>query len=167
VISVLLLQAPDRAAPPLAADLAAAGFHLCGQGECAHLVRDALRHAPDVVVCWLPRAEPAFIDMVRTLQAQQSTPLVVFTQDTDVQAMRDAVEAGVHAWEVQGYGSQRLRPVVQLALAREAHERRLRTELAELGERFEERKLVDKAKGILMRSREISEEEAFALLRTA
>src|SRR6185369_6331900 len=61
----------------------------------------------------------------------------------------------------------RLRALVHLALARFAHERQLRDALADVTSRFEERKLVDRAKGILMRARQVSEDEAFKVLRMA
>lgn len=165
--SVLLLQAPDPGAPDLAADFAAAGFTVCGQGDCAHLVRETLRAAPDVLVCWAPRPGAELLQAVGTLQAQQAVPVLVFTQDSAVEPMQRALEAGVHAWVVQGYTPQRLRPLVHLAQAREAQERVLRGKLAELGDKLEERKWIDKAKGILMRARHVTEEEAFQLLRTA
>ena len=106
-------------------------------------------------------------ETVRTLQSQQPVPVLVFTQDADVELMRRALDAGIHAWVVQGYGPQRLRPLVHLAQARQAREQAQLQSLAELSERFEERKLVDKAKGILMRARQVLEDEAFRLLRTA
>nr|WP_269117380.1 type IV pili methyl-accepting chemotaxis transducer N-terminal domain-containing protein [Ramlibacter monticola] len=81
--------------------------------------------------------------------------------------MQRALEAGVHAWVVQGYGPARLRPLVHLALAREAHERALRSRAAELADKLEERKWIDKAKGVLMRAQQVGEEEAFQLLRNA
>lgn len=165
--SVLLIQSPDPAAPALAEDFAAAGFRVLGVAERAHLVRETLRGEPDVVVCWEPRPDAGLLDAVRTLQAQQPVPVMVFTQDAGVERMQEALAAGVHAWVVQGYSAQRLRPLVHLAQAREAHERRLRESLAQVEEKFEERKLVDKAKGLLMRARQVSEEEAFSLLRTA
>lgn len=164
--SVLILQAPDPGAPPLAADFRAAGFQVTGAGDCAHLVRETLRAAPDVLVCWAPRPAPELLQSVTTLQAQQPVPVLVFTQDASVESLRDALEAGVHAWVVQGYAPQRLRPLVHLAQARAAHEMRLRAQLAEAQEKLDERKWVDKAKGILMRARSLSEEEAFQLLRT-
>lgn len=167
VTSVLLLHSPDPALPDLAADCVAAGFSVCGQGECTHLVREALRLAPDVVVCWLPRPGTEFVQAVTTLLAQQPVPVLVFTQDTGVETMRRALEAGVHGWVVQGYGAHRLRPLVHLAQAREAQQRALHARVAELGERLEERKLIDRAKGILMRSQAVTEEEAFRMLRTA
>jgi AmiR/NasT family two-component response regulator len=167
VASVLLIQSSDAQAPALAADFVAAGFAVHGPVACADMVRDALREDPDVVVSWQPRADAALIAALRTLQAQRPVPVIVFTQDTDAEWMGQALDAGVHAWVVQGYAPQRLRSLVQLAQARHERERRLREELADVTARFEERKLVDKAKGILMRSRQVSEEEAFQLLRTA
>ena len=167
VTSVLLLQVPDSGAPDLAADFQSAGFTVCGQGDCAHLVRETLRAAPDVLVCWAPRPGTELLPALATLQAQQAVPVLVFTQDAGVESLQRALEAGVHAWVVQGYGRERLRPLVHLALARAAHEQQLRARLAELGEKLEERKWVDKAKGILMRARQVSEEEAFQMLRKA
>ena len=165
--SVLLIQTPDPGAPALAADLAACGFALQASAGCADLVREALRGSPDVVVCWEPRPDAALLDAIRVLQAQQGVPVVVFTNDASVERMSEALAAGVHAWVVQGYARERLRPLVHLAQARAAHERKLHQDLSQLSERFEERKLVDKAKGILMRARQVSEDEAFTLLRTA
>ena len=165
--TVLLLATPDSGAPPLAAHFTAAGFSVCGEGDCAQLVRDTLRLAPDVLVCWAPRPAPELLQAVATLQAQQPVPVLFFTQDPDADALQRALDAGVHAWVVQGYAPQRLRPLVHLAQAREQHERRLRASVAELGEKLEERKWVDRAKGILMRAQQVSEEEAFQLLRTA
>lgn len=167
VISVLLLQTPDPGAPDLAADFTAAGFRVCGQGDCAHLVRDTLRAAPDVLVCWAPRPGMELLQAITNLQAQQPVPVLFFTQDGGVEPMERALEAGVHAWVVQGYAPSRLRALVHLARTREAHERQLRERVAELAEKLDERKWIDKAKGILMQAQQVSEEEAFQLLRNA
>lgn len=165
--SVLLLRTPDPGAPALATDFAAAGFDVLGEAECAHLVRDALRVAPDVVVCWAPRPTMELLQSVTTLQAQQPVPVLFFTSDADVDTLQGALQAGVHAWVVQGYAPERLRPLVHLAREREAHERRLRARLAEVEDRLEERKWVERAKGILMRAQPVTEAQAFQLLRTA
>jgi len=167
VTTVLLLTTPDPGAPTLAADFAAAGFEVRGEGDCSHLVREALRAAPDVLVCWMPRPTSELLQSVATLQAQQALPVLCFTQDGGVEWMQRALEAGVHAWVVQGYAPSRLRALVHLARAREAHERQLRVRVAELSEKLDERKWIDKAKGILMRAQHVSEEEAFQLLRSA
>jgi AmiR/NasT family two-component response regulator len=167
VTSVLLLHTPDPGAPELAADFRAAGFEVLGTGDCAHLVRETLRAAPDVLVCWAPRPGAELPDAVALLQAQQPLPVLVFTQDSAAEPMQRALEAGVHAWVVQGYARERLRPLVQLAQARAARELQLRAQVGELTEKLEERKWLDKAKGILMKARQMGEEEAFQLLRKA
>jgi AmiR/NasT family two-component response regulator len=167
VTTVLLIQSADAQVPPLAADFAGAGFDVQGPVARADMVREALRGSPDVVACWQPRADDAVVDAIRTLQAQHPLPVIVFTQDNDVEWMTQALEAGTSAWVVQGYAPHRLRSLVHLAQLRHAQERKLRDALAGVTARLEERKLVDKAKGILMRSRPMSEDEAFQLLRTA
>ena len=165
--SVLLLSTPDAGAPALAEDFAAAGFAVCGTGDCAHLVRETLRAAPDVLVCWAPRPTTELLQSLTTLQAQQAVPVLFFTQDAGVEMLRGALDAGVHAWVVQGYAQERLRPLVHLAQQREQHERHLRAQVAELAEKLEERRWVDRAKGILMRAQHVSEEQAFQWLRSA
>lgn len=165
--TVLLLATPDPGAPPLAADFAAAGFAVAGEGDCAHLVRETLRAAPDVLVCWAQRPSAELLQSVATLLAQQAVPVLFFTHDAGVECMERALAAGVHAWVVQGYDARRLRPLVHLAQVRQRQEGQLRAQLADLGEKLEERKWLDKAKGVLMRSQKVSEDEAFKLLRSA
>ena len=116
--SVLLLATPDPGAPPLAADFTAAGFEVRGEGDCAHLVRAALQSQADVLVCWAPRPAAELLQSVATLQAQQHVPVLFFVQDAGVEGMERALEAGVHAWVVQGYAPQRLRSLVHLAQLR-------------------------------------------------
>lgn len=167
VTTVLLLRTPDPGAPDLSADFSAAGFTVQGEGDCAHLVRDTLRASPDVLVCWAPRPTPELLQSVTTLQAQQEVPVLFFTLDGSAEMLQRALEAGIHAWVVQGYAPQRLRPLMHLAQARFGHERELRARVADLTEKLDERKWIDKAKGVLMRAQQVSEEEAFRLLRNA
>lgn len=167
VTAVLLLQTSDAGAPALHADFTSAGFKVIGPADGTHLVREALRAGADVVACWAPRVDDALLQAIATLQREQPTPVLVFTQDSDVERMERALVAGVHAWVVQGYGAHRLRPLVAMAQARQRREQALAEQLRSLEARLEERKLMDKAKGILMRSRDLSEDEAFRLLRSA
>lgn len=165
VTSVLLVLDPDHGAPPLAADLRAAGIHVLGACPCDKLVQEALRQGPDVLVGWSSHpGEPLFraLDILRTTQA---LPVLVFSGDAGVEAMERALQCGVQGWVVQGYAAARLRPLLQLVQARFRHERGLRDALEDLGNRYEERKLVDRAKGILMLARQVPEDEAFRLLR--
>lgn len=159
------LAAPDI--PDLAGDLAQAGLQLLARVDCAELVRAALTHAPDLIVVWAPQATPALFDAVRAVGQIEARPVLVFTRDARAEAMQAALDAGIDHWVVGGYSADRLRALVQYTELRFRQQRSLRQELAELRQRLEERKLVDRAKGILMDARHLSEDEAFRLLRSA
>lgn len=158
---------PD--APTLVSDLEANGLSVCARCECTGLVQEAVRHAPDLIVVWEPHPGEALFEAVRLLARVMPTPtpVLVFTSDVRAEPMDAALEVGIEGWVVNGYAASRLRPLVQLTLARHRRSHQLREERDELSRRFEERKLVDRAKGILMSARQVSEDEAFRLLRSA
>jgi AmiR/NasT family two-component response regulator len=167
MISCLVLapSAPD--APALQTDLESVGIHVLGAVQRGNLVQEALRLAPDVVVCHEASPDAALLDSAALLLATSPRPFVLFTSDTDADKMARALECGIQVYVVNGYAAQRLRPLIHLAQARFVHEQRLREQLADVSNRFEERKLVDRAKGILMRASQVSEDEAFRVLRAA
>lgn len=167
MMSCLLLAPSESEIPALSADLESAGIHMIGAVQRSNLVQEAVRLAPDVVVCHEPSPDPSLFEAVALLLATAPRPVLLFTADPDADKMARALECGIHAYVVNGYAPQRLRPLIHLARARFAHEQRLREQLADVTGRFEERKLVDRAKGILMRARQVSEEEAFRVLRAA
>ncbi len=167
MLSCLVVQSLSPGSDTLVADLEAVGIHVIGAVQRSNLVREALRLAPDVVVIQEGVVSDALFDSVALLQSTAPQPLVVFTNDPDVGKMARALQAGVHAYEVNGYGAHRLRAVLHMAQARFRHDQQLRAALADVSHRFEERKLVDRAKGILMRARQVSEDEAFRVLRAA
>jgi two-component system, response regulator PdtaR len=167
VISALVVSSDPAGAAALSADLSGVGIHTLGAVGCDALVREAVRQAPDVVVCWEPTPADALFRAIETLAATTPQPVVLFTLDADVARIERALRAGIHEVVVNGHAAARLRSVLQTAIARFRHERELRDALADLTHRYEERKLVDRAKGLLMRVREVPEDEAFRLLRTA
>jgi AmiR/NasT family two-component response regulator len=165
-LTALLCRTPAPDAPDLEADLRAAGIHVLGAATATELVREAMRLRPDVVVCHETLASEALMRAIADVQAQSPCALVVFTSDPDAQRIDEATRAGAHAYVVGGYSAQRLRSVIHVAQARFRYQRSVSDELVELTQRFEERKLVDRAKGILMRARQMSEDEAYRTLRT-
>ena len=167
MISCLLVPDDSSRADALAADLESAGIHVIGAVQRSNLVREAVRLAPDLVVIHEASVSDALFDCAALLLATAPRPVIVFTGDPDVDKMARALEVGIHAYEVNGYGVQRLRAVLHLAQLRFTREQQLREALADVSRRFEERKLVDRAKGILMRARQVSEDEAFRVLRAA
>jgi response regulator NasT len=99
-------------------------------------------------------------------------PIVMFTNDNDTSNARAAVAAGVSAYIVAGLQSERIRPILDVALARFQHEQALRQELAttrselhELSTELKDRKVIDRAKTMLMERQKLSEEAAYAKLR--
>jgi response regulator NasT len=101
-------------------------------------------------------------------------PIVMFTNDNDTSHVRAAVAAGVSAYIVAGLSAERIRPILDVAMARFQHEQALRQELAdtksELGElsaELKDRKVIDRAKVLLMQRQGLTEQAAFAKLRKA
>jgi response regulator NasT len=99
-------------------------------------------------------------------------PIVMFTNDHNADSARAAVAAGVTAYVVAGLHSDRIRPILDVAIARFQHEEALRTELAqarnevqELNAELKDRKVIDRAKNLLMQRQQISEEAAYGKLR--
>lgn len=92
-------------------------------------------------------------------------PIVLFTEDDDTTHVGDAIAAGVSAYVVAGLGADRVKPVLDVALARFRHEEALRRELADARAQLSERKAVERAKGVLMQRHGIGESEAHARLR--
>jgi AmiR/NasT family two-component response regulator len=158
------LQGP----PMLGADLEAAGIHvLAVVQDCSKLVQAAVRHAPDVVICDAPQSGSALFAATQVIAQTAPCPVIVFTSDADAGAIAQSTESGIHAYVVNGYGANRLRPLIHLAQARFQHEQGQRAALQDISVRFEERKMVDRAKGILMHARGVSDDDAFHILRTA
>lgn len=92
-------------------------------------------------------------------------PVAIFVDRSDSATTRAIIEAGVAAYVVDGLKLSRLRPVLDAAVARFAMLHKVRAELAATRAALEERKLIDRAKGIVMRARGLSEDEAYSLMR--
>ena len=92
-------------------------------------------------------------------------PIVLFTNDDDTTHVRDAIAAGVTAYVVAGLAAERVKPVLDVALARFQHEESMRTELMDARSQLSDRKTIDRAKGILMSRQSLSEADAYARLR--
>ena len=94
-------------------------------------------------------------------------PIVLFTNDNDTSHVREAVAAGVSAYIVAGLSPDRIRPILDVAMARFEHEQSLRRELANAKTELQDRKVIDRAKGLLMQRQGLSEQLAYEKLRKA
>jgi len=92
-------------------------------------------------------------------------PIVLFTDDNDTTHVKDAIAAGVSAYVVAGLAPVRVKPVLEVAMARFQVEESMRQQLADARSQLSDRKVIDRAKGMLMKRQGLSEEEAYARLR--
>jgi response regulator NasT len=93
--------------------------------------------------------------------------MVMFSQDDNGDTIRRAVQAGVSAYVVDGVQAQRVRPIMEAAIARFGEHRRLQAELDRTRSKLEERKKIERAKGVVMMQRGVGEPAAYALMRKA
>ena len=92
-------------------------------------------------------------------------PIVMFTNDDDTSHLRHALAAGVSAYIVAGLAPERIRPILDVAMARFEHEQGLRKALADARNELSERRLIDRAKTLLMQRQQLSEQAAYEKLR--
>jgi len=122
---------------------------------------------PDVVIVDMDAPNRDTLESLRSVQAHTPRPMVMFSQDDDSESIRRAVQAGVSAYVVDGLQSKRVRPILDAAIARFEQYRALESELDKTRSQLAERKTIDRAKGIIMSQRKVSEPEAYQLLRKA
>jgi response regulator NasT len=120
---------------------------------------------PDAVVASLATPDPAVVQQLEQLSREYPLPVVVFTDRSDNAPLRAAVKAGVSAYVVDGLEAERVEPVLQTALVRFREFQALRQERDAAVTELAERKLVERAKGILMRRRNLPENVAYTALR--
>ena len=120
---------------------------------------------PDMIVVDADSAARDALEHVVTATRDQRRPIVMFTNDDDTRHVRDAVAAGVSAYVVAGLAPERIRPILDVAMARFQHEQQLRRELADARSELQERKVIDRAKGLLMQRQGLSEPRAYEKLR--
>ena len=174
VMSLLVVLSPEPAEDaPLPASLQqsidAAGVAVLGRADCHTLVQRAQALAPSMVLVHLDETEPQLDALLEALAPWGGAPpcaLGVMSAPLDGAQHAALVAAGVHAWAPFD-GVDALAALIAQAQARWTREAALRTELDGLRTRMDERKWVDRAKGLLMAARGIGEDEAFGLLRGA
>lgn len=120
---------------------------------------------PDVIIIDIENPNRDMMEHMFQLTRMISRPIAMFVDRSDTASIEAAVDAGVSAYVVDGLKKERIKPILDMAVSRFNAFSRLQRELAEARTALEERKVIERAKGILMKMRGLSEEQAFALLR--
>jgi response regulator NasT len=165
-LRVLLLDARADRARDLAQTLEAAGCQVVAQLASPVDLHATLRAVePDVVIVDMDSPDRDTLEDMQRITSEQPRPIVMFVDESDSESIRTAVRAGVAAYVVKGSSPERIRPVLEVAVARFEQFQALRSELARAQSTLADRKFIERAKGILMEKRGFSEEEAFRMLR--
>jgi response regulator NasT len=168
MLKVLVVDnTPERASALRSALAAMEGVEVaCTLESPLELLESVSEHRPDIVLIDTDAPSRDVLEQLAAVSATAPRPVVVFADDGGDESIRAAIRAGVSAYVVDGLAPGRLDPVMRVAIERFAEDQRVRAELAETRTRLAERKVVERAKGLIMKQRGVSEEEAYRALRT-
>ena len=133
--------------------------------SASHLVEHIYKLDPDVVLIDLENPSRDVLEQMFQVSRAVRRPIAMFVEQSDKATIEAAIDAGVSAYIVDGLKKERVKPILEMTVSRFRAFDRLRQELEETKSALKERKLVEKAKGILMKTRNMSEAEAYELLR--
>lgn len=120
---------------------------------------------PDVVFVDMDIPDRDTLESMRLINREQPRPVIMFAAQSDGATIEEAVRAGVSAYVVDGLNPSRIRPIMDVAIARFREYQALRNELELTRNKLADRRDIDKAKGVLMRQKGLSEEDAYSALR--
>ena len=162
----MLVDDSQEEVGPLEEGLRAAGYDVVTAPAAALGLPDSVAALePDVIIIGTESPTRDVLEHISVMSARDPRPIVLFTEDRAQPTIQAALRAGVSAYVVAGIDPDRLQPILEVAVARFAREQALREELAQAQTRLAERKVIERAKGILMEQKHVSEEEAYRLLR--
>lgn len=165
-LRVLLVDEDQERRVLLQEALDAAGFAVVistgSGGDLSGVVR---RVQPDVIVIDVDAPDRDTLENMCCIARDVPRPVVMFTHDEDTEKMRTAIRAGVSAYIVGSITSERVKPIVDVAVLRFEEHQALRRELDQAKNSLADRKVIERAKGILMRQRDCGEEQAYQALR--
>lgn len=167
MLRVMIVDNDLKRSKPLKKSLIENGFDVIAhveddvnlQSKCCELM-------PDVVIIDTESPSRDVLDNVCMITQHNTKPVVMFSQNGDTDMVKAATKAGVSAYVVGTITSKRITPVIEAAIARFEETKQLRDNLQEANDKLDERKLVERAKGILMRQRGLDEDEAYKMLRS-
>jgi len=166
MLRVMLVDDSHEEESPLKEGLVAAGYDVVVVSALGLALAERVTElAPDVIIIDTESPSRDVLEHVSVVNARAPRPIVVFTDDRENASIQAALKAGVSAYVVAGIDAQRLQPILEVAVARFQHEQALREELRDAQTKLVERKTIERAKGILMEQKGVSEERAYRLLR--
>jgi response regulator NasT len=165
-LSIVIIDENRLRASVIEAGLREAGYeNLTIIHDVTGIARRIADIEPDVIFIDLENPNRDMLENMFQLSRAVKRPIAMFVDRSDQAAIEAAVDAGVSAYVVDGLKRERVKPILDMAISRFNAFSRMRRELEEARSELENRKLIDRAKGILMSTRGLSEADAYALLR--
>ena len=135
--------------------------------DMQNLLHRIIEEEPDVILIDLENPNRDVLEQMFQVSRVVRKPVAMFVDRSDRSMIEAAIEAGVGAYVVDGLRKERVRSIVDMTVSRFRAFEKLRNELDETRQKLADRKVVDRAKGILMRERGLTEDQAYELLRKA
>jgi len=157
---------------PIRAAILEEGLREAGYTEVVHIseVQSLLARIyaldPDIIVIDLENPSRDSLEQMFQMSRAVRRPIAMFVDQSDAASIQASVDAGVSAYIVDGLKKERIKPILDLCVSRFNAFSKLQNELDRTKHALEERKVIDRAKGILMTAKKMSEEQAYALLRS-
>lgn len=163
---VIVDENPIRAAI-LEEGLREAGFSAVAHiGEMNNLLAAIYAQDPDVILIDLENPSRDILEQMFQVSRAVRRPIAMFVDQSDTASIQASVDAGVSAYIVDGFKKERIKSIIDLCVSRFNAFSRLQDELERTKSALEERKVIDRAKGILMKLKGFTEDEAYVLMRS-
>jgi two-component system, response regulator / RNA-binding antiterminator len=131
----------------------------------AGLAEQVAKLLPDIIIIDIESPDRDTLENMAILHRDNPRPVVMFAEEGDASIIERAVRAGVSAYVVDGLNPARVKPIVDVAIARFREFQALRQELQETRSQLADRKQIDRAKGLLMKHRDMDEQQAYQAMR--
>jgi|TARA_R100000655_G_scaffold57778_1_gene96151 response regulator NasT len=162
---MLVDDTPARAAM-LEQALTDCGFEvICRMASAQGLMKQVAEHQPDVVIVDIESPDRDMLEHMTVLNQHLPKPVIMFAEQGDSNTIDRAIRAGVSAYVVDGLNPERVRSIVDVAVARFREFQALRNELQQTRTRLADRQVIDKAKALLIQHRQMDEDEAYHAMR--
>jgi response regulator NasT len=165
-LRVMLVDDDRGRAALLTQALVDAGYEVVARaGKNEEILARVKQVDPDVILIDMELPDRDTLEHMRSINRDRPRPVVMFAEKSDRATAEAAIKAGVSAYVVDGLSPARIRPILEVAIARFRECEAMRAELEQTRSQLAERKVIERAKGILMEKRGIPEREAYQALR--
>ncbi len=166
LVRVMIVDETVERAEVLQRALARAGYEVIAYvSSTFDLHRQVSALQPDIIIIDTDSPDRDTLENICVVSRDEPRPVVMFTHDGDSEKIRAATLAGVSAYVVDGMSGERMRPIIDAAVARFEQFQALKRELDNMEVKLADRKVIERAKGVLMKSRNLSEDDAYRALR--